>query len=216
MIFIKYIVKIKGDRDKMIELIEFTEPFSNQIKTYYDKRPETKEIGDKFPKNKSEILQELNKVHKHNLNTTSFSSVSLKKCSHKLDPNPTYTDFDILDRVSPWDVKQNVVKAVMFPNGKGNTSKLKSENAFFKVSKEEMRAMYENMVYRLEEDAKLRNEEIRLHAPMTDDEIRMMNGFQKAKLMHYFNDREYSVDFLRELVESRDEKYKEDLEDHMM
>ncbi len=133
----------------MMQLLQLAEPVENSIKMYFDRRPE---LADKPQK------RDINTLAKKNLNS---NSVSLKKCVSKRGPPKTYSDYTKTTRKTPSDARQNVVKTIMFPTD-SKENFVTDENKYLKKQKEEVKTLYENMIMKMEEDAKLRDEEIRL------------------------------------------------------
>ena len=132
-----------------MQLLQLAEPVENSMKMYFDRRPE---LADKPQK------RDINTLAKKNLNS---NSVSLKKCVSKRGPPKTYSDYTKTTRKTPSDARQNVVKTIMFPSD-SKENFVTDENKYLKKQKEEVKTLYENMIMKMEEDAKLRDEEIRL------------------------------------------------------
>ena len=132
-----------------MQLLQLAEPVENSMKMYFDRRPE---LADKPQK------RDINTFAKKNLNS---NSVSLKKCVSKRGPPKTYSDYTKTTRKTPSDARQNVVKTIMFPTD-SKENFVTDENKYLKKQKEEVKTLYENMIMKMEEDAKLRDEEIRL------------------------------------------------------
>ncbi len=132
-----------------MQLLQLAEPVENSMKMYFDRRPE---LADKPQK------RDINTFAKKNLNS---NSVSLKKCVSKRGPPKTYSDYTKTTRKTPSDARQNVVKTIMFPSD-SKENFVTDENKYLKKQKEEVKTLYENMIMKMEEDAKLRDEEIRL------------------------------------------------------
>ena len=141
--------KTKDDRRRMVQLLQFAEPIENSMKIYFDRRPELADKPDK---------KEINTMNKKNTNS---NSVSLKKCVSKKGPPKTYSDYSKTTRKTPSDARQNVVKTIMFPSD-SKENFVTDENKYLRKQKDEVKALYENMIMKMEEDSKLRDEEIRL------------------------------------------------------
>ena len=133
----------------MMQLLQLAEPVENSMKMYFDRRPE---LADKPQK------RDINTLAKKNLNS---NSVSLKKCVSKRGPPKTYSDYTKTTRKTPSDARQNVVKTIMFPTD-SKENFVTDENKYLKKQKDDVKTLYENMIMKMEEDAKLRDEEIRL------------------------------------------------------
>ena len=139
----------KEDRRRIVQLLQFAEPFEQQIKLFYDKRPE---MADK-------------KVSPSNFdydgkNQYLPNSVSLKKCVDKNKKNKK-TSTPSTVRKTPSDARQNVIKTIMFPT-ESNENFATDENKCLKKQKEELIALCENIIMKMEEDGRLREEEFRL------------------------------------------------------
>ena len=132
-----------------MQLLQLAEPVENSMKIYFDRRPE---LADKPQK------KDINTFTKKNINS---NSVSLKKCVSKRGPPKSYSDYSKTTRKTPSDARQNVVKTIMFPSD-SKENFVTDENKYLKKQKEEVKTLYENMIMKMEEDAKLRDEEIRL------------------------------------------------------
>ena len=66
-------------------------------------------------------------------------------------------------RITPSDARRNVVKTIMFPTT-SKESFASDENETLKKQKEEIEAMYDNIITKMEEDGRLREEEFRLQS----------------------------------------------------
>ena len=145
----------------MIQLLKFAEPISQYTQMFFDKRPE---------------IAEKNVSSNYNYdanNQFTKNSVSLKKCLSTTKPtknnnsnkrnsnnnNKTLTAFS--SRKTPSDARQNLIKTIMFPT-ETKESFATDENKCLKKQKEELVAMYENIIMKMEEDGRLREEEFRL------------------------------------------------------
>ena len=133
----------------MVQLLQLAEPVENSMKIYFDRRPELADKPDK---------KAINTMNKKNTNS---NSVSLKKCVSKKGPPKTYSDYSKTTRKTPSDARQNVVKTIMFPSD-SKENFVTDENKYLRKQKDEVKALYENMIMKMEEDSKLRDEEIRL------------------------------------------------------
>ena len=132
-----------------MQLLQLAEPVENSMKMYFDRRPE---LADKPQK------KDINTFTKKNINS---NSVSLKKCVSKRGPPKSYSDYTKTTRKTPSDARQNVVKTIMFPTD-SKENFVTDENKYLKKQKDDVKTLYENMIMKMEEDAKLRDEEIRL------------------------------------------------------
>ena len=150
----------------MMQLLQLAEPVENSMKMYFDRRPE---LADKPQK------RDINTLAKKNLNS---NSVSLKKCVSKRGPPKTYSDYTKTTRKTPSDARQNVVKTIMFPTD-SKENFVTDENKYLKKQKEEVKTLYENMIMKMEEDAKLRDEEIRLQTNNMNSKLQELQRRKK-------------------------------------
>ena len=132
--------KTKDDRRRMVQLLQFAEPIENSMKTYFDRRPDALEKPER--------------------NIYEQNSVSLKKNINRNKNNSKNKNI-ISNRKNPSDGRQNKIKTIMFPTDTKENF-VNDENKTLKKQLEEIKALYENIILKMEEDSKLRDEEIRL------------------------------------------------------
>jgi chromosome segregation ATPase len=132
--------KTKDDRRRMVQLLQFAEPIENSMKTYFDRRPDALEKPER--------------------NIYEQNSVSLKKNINRNKNNSKNKNI-ITNRKTPSDGRQNKIKTIMFPTDTKENF-VNDENKTLKKQLEEIKALYENIILKMEEDSKLRDEEIRL------------------------------------------------------
>ena len=132
--------KTKDDRRRMVQLLQFAEPIENSMKTYFDRRPDALEKPER--------------------NIYEQNSVSLKKNINRNKNNSKNKNI-ISNRKTPSDGRQNKIKTIMFPTDTKENF-VNDENKNLKKQLEEIKALYENIILKMEEDSKLRDEEIRL------------------------------------------------------
>ena len=132
--------KTKDDRRRMVQLLQFAEPIENSMKTFFDRRPEKEK-------------------EKPERNIYEQNSVSLKKNINRNKNNSK--NKNVSNRKTPSDGRQNKIKTIMFPTDTKENF-VNDENKTLKKQLEEMKALYENIILKMEEDSKLRDEEIRL------------------------------------------------------
>ena len=140
-------MQTKEDGRRMVQLLQFAEPIENQLKLFYDKRPEVTE--------RQTTQSNFNYDAK---NQYSSNSVSLKKCVDKSKAKNTTPS---ANRKTPSDARQNIVKTIMFPT-ETKENFATDENKCLKKQKEELIALCENIIMKMEEDGRLREEEFRL------------------------------------------------------
>ena len=149
----KFKLKSKNDRNRMIQLLQFAEPIENSKITFFDRRPES---GSK---------KEIPITPKTIINNNIKRNVSYKKCGTTRYKNKnlakTYNDYTRTNRKYPNEMKQNIVKSIMFPNN-SNENNIDEENKNIEKHKEELKAIYDNTILKLNEEDKLRDEEMRL------------------------------------------------------
>ena len=132
--------KTKDDRRRMVQLLQFAEPIENSMKTYFDRRPDALEKPER--------------------NIYEQNSVSLKKNINRSKNNSKNKNI-ISNRKTQSDGRQNKIKTIMFPTDTKENF-VNDENKTLKKQLEEIKALYENIILKMEEDSKLRDEEIRL------------------------------------------------------
>lgn len=127
---------------------------------FFDRRPEANNRPPtSTPSFPNTILRGTNK------NSKNLKSSSLKKYTttyRKNNKNNTYNDFIRTNRKPPIEAKEIKVKTIMFPNDEKEYH-FNEENKCLNKQKEELKELYENMLIKLNEEDKLRDEEIRLH-----------------------------------------------------
>ena len=136
--------KTKDDRRRMVQLLQFAEPIENSMKTYFDRRPDALEKEKEKPER----------------NIYEQNSVSFKKNINR-NKNNSKNKNVLSNRKTPSDGRQNKIKTIMFPTDTKENF-INDENKSLKKQLEEMKALYDNIILKMEEDSKLRDEEIRL------------------------------------------------------
>ena len=103
-------------------------------------------------------------------------SSSIKKYGtyRKNNKNKAYNDFTRTNRKPPIEARITKVKTIMFPNDE-KEFQFNEENKCLNKQKEELKELYENMLIKLNEQDKLRDEEIRLHTNNMNSKIENMN-----------------------------------------
>jgi hypothetical protein len=123
-------------------------------------------------------------------NSKNFKSSGLKNyissTYRKNTKNMTYTDFTRSNRKPPIEVKQVKVKTIMFPNDEKEYH-FNEENQCLNKQKEELKELYENMILKLNEEDKLRDEEIRLHTIDMNSKIGTMNKKNQILKKNYYD-----------------------------
>ena len=109
-------------------------------------------------------------------NFKNLKSASLKKYGtyRKNNKNKTYNDFTRTNRKPPIEARITKVKTIMFPNDE-KEFQFNEEYKCLNKQKEELKELYENMLIKLNEQDKLRDEEIRLHTNNMNSKIENMN-----------------------------------------
>ena len=172
-------------------MLQLAEPIEQTIKLYFDRRPELREKFSNSERElpdsdnislsahaKSSFVHSRNNsnmltITSKNMKTTgqgiknrtaasSKSSNEIKKINCK-----TTKSFGpkLENRIFPSDEKQHIVRTVLMPemdniNNNNNTSN--EENEFLRKQLVELKNFYENHIFKLEEDRRLREEEHRL------------------------------------------------------
>ncbi|MCQ2816005.1 MAG: hypothetical protein MJ252_01955, partial [archaeon] len=140
---------------------------------YYDRRPET---ATKSPEKKIQIP------------TDDPSSVSLRKCTTLSVPSTSSkrkSKSKQKYRKTPSDARQNIIKTIMLTtNVKENYAKEEYESLL--KQKEEIIAMYENIIMKMEEDGRLREEEFRLQTNNMNNKLAELKKRKKnMDLLNY-------------------------------
>ena len=147
----------------MIQLLKFAEPISQYTQMFFDKRPEIaeKNVSSNYNYDANNQFTKNSVSLKKCLSTTkpTKNNNSNKRNSNSNNNNKTLTAFS--SRKTPSDARQNLIKTIMFPT-ETKESFATDENKCLKKQKEELVAMYENIIMKMEEDGRLREEEFRL------------------------------------------------------
>ena len=134
-----------------MQLLQFAEPIEKSRVIYFDRRPESTRSSNtinQFPKKIFDKNSSKNTIIKNN---TLYS----KKNGNKKN------DFIYSNRKPPIEAKQTIIKSIMFPNDE-KENKFDEEKKCLDKQKEELKELYDNMILKLNEEDKLRDEEIRL------------------------------------------------------
>ena len=134
-----------------MQLLQFAEPIEKSRVIYFDRRPESTRANNtinQFPKKIFDKNSNKNTIVKNN---TLYS----KKNGNKKN------DFIYSNRKPPIEAKQTIIKSIMFPNDE-KENKFDEEKKCLDKQKEELKELYDNMILKLNEEDKLRDEEIRL------------------------------------------------------
>ena len=177
----KFKLKSKDDRSRMIQLLQFAEPIENSKVTFFDRRPESG-IKKEIPITPKTIYNNKNNFKR---------SMSYKKCGTTRSKNKnlakTYNDYTRTNRKCPNEMKQNIVKTIMFPNN-SNEDNIDEEYKCLQKHKEELKAIYDNMILKLNEEDKLRDEEMRLQ---TNNMNSHLNDLSKRN--NYLKNQNYNL-----------------------
>ena len=118
---------------------------------------------------------------KNNFQKLKISSLKKKVTYRKNNKNKTNNnDYIRTNRKPPIEARIAKVKTIMFPNDE-KENHFNEENKCLNKQKEELKELYENMLIKLNEEDKLRDEEIRLHTINMNSNIENMN--KKNKLL---------------------------------
>jgi hypothetical protein len=152
--------------------LQFAEPIEKSKVIFYDRRPETsklppKSLAESFP---NTILGASGK----NLKSTSLKKYSTYRKKNNNNKKKAYNDFIRTNRKPPIEARITKVKTIMFPNDEKEFH-YNEENKCLMKQKEELKELYENMLIKLNEQDKLRDEEIRLHTINMNSNIEKMN-----------------------------------------
>lgn len=176
-------MRSKEDRRRLSQLLELAEPIEQTIKLYYDRRPDKLEKYNKSDYEKDSIA--LSKSMKRPMSTKSTTN-DMKRTSSKLRSN-TKLEY----RISPSDEKQQIVRTILFPNHEIHNAQ-NEENEFLKKQLVDLKNFYENQIMRMEEDRRLREEEIRLNILNNKDkEQELLKKNQKLEKLNYELTKDY-------------------------
>ena len=139
-----------------MQLLQFAEPIEKSKVIYFDRRPESSRPvnqTNQFPKT----------LYDKNAKINTLKSTNIKKYStyNKKSNNNKKDDFIRSFRKPPIEAKQTIIKSIMFPNDEKEIN-FNEEKRCLDKQKEELKELYENMILKLNEEDKLRDEEIRL------------------------------------------------------
>ncbi len=148
---------------------------------YYDRRPEKLE---KF--NKTDFEKDSIALSRFQKSMSAKSTNDIRKNSSKCK-----TSTKVGYRIPPSDEKQQIVRTVLFPNHEINTAQ-NEENDFLRKQLVDMKNFYENQIMRMEEDRRLREEEIRLHVLNNKDKVEdLLKKNQKLEKLNYELTKDY-------------------------
>ena len=140
---------------------------------FFDRRPES---NNRPPSSNTAFLSTIMGGTKKN--SKNVKSSSLKKYSttyRKNNKKNIYNnDFTRTNRKPPIEAKEIKVKTIMFPNDE-KENHFNEENKCLNKQKEELKELYENMLIKLNEEDKLRDEEIRLHTINMNSNLENLN-----------------------------------------
>lgn len=156
--------------------MQFAEPIEKSKVIFFDRRPES---NTNIPNSKNTFPNTLFGGEKQN-NYKNIKSASSKKYTiyKKSKNNKTYTDFSRTTRKPPIETKETKVKTIMFPNDEKELH-FNEENKCLNKQKEELKELYDNMLIKLNEEDKLRDEEIRLQTLNMNKNLENLNKKNK-------------------------------------
>lgn len=137
-----------------MQLLQFAEPIEKQKVIYFDRRPESsrpQNNNNHFPK----------KIFDKNSNKNKTEIGIKKYATYNKKTNNKNGNFIYSNRNPPIEAKQTIIKSIMFPNDEKEIN-FDEEKRCLNKHKEELKELYENMILKLNEEDKLRDEEIRL------------------------------------------------------
>jgi coiled-coil domain-containing protein 77 len=171
------IVRSKEDRRRLSQLLELAEPIEQTIKLYYDRRPEKLE---KFNRSDYDSIA----LSKSQRPMSTKSTTDMRRNSSKSKTSSKL-------RIPPSDEKQQIVRTVLFPNHELNNAQ-NEENEYLRKQLVELKNFYEIQIMRMEEDRRLREEEIRLHILNNKDkEDELIKKNQKLEKLNYELTKDY-------------------------
>ena len=137
-----------------MQLLQFAEPIEKQKVIYFDRRPESSR-----PQNNNNHLPK--KIFDKNSNKNKTEIGIKKYATYNKKTNNKNDNFIYSNRNPPIEAKQTIIKSIMFPNDEKEIN-FDEEKRCLNKHKEELKELYENMILKLNEEDKLRDEEIRL------------------------------------------------------
>ena len=137
-----------------MQLLQFAEPIEKQKVIYFDRRPESSR-----PQNNNNLFPK--KIFDKNSNKNKTEIGIKKYASYNKKTNNKNDNFIYSNRNPPIEAKQTIIKSIMFPNDEKEIN-FDEEKRCLNKHKEELKELYENMILKLNEEDKLRDEEIRL------------------------------------------------------
>ena len=138
-----------------MQLLQFAEPIEKEKIIYFDRRPEAN-------KNKSPGFKPSNIISPKNQNNNFNTLSSNKYYTYRKNNTQKKDDFYRNKRRAPVETKKIVIQASMFPVDQKEIN-LNEDNKYLSKQKEELIELYENLLVKINEQDKLRDEEIRLH-----------------------------------------------------
>lgn len=142
-----------------MQLLQFAEPIEKSKVVFFDRRPES---NNTTQNGNSGFPNTLFRGEKKNNFKNIRSSSSNKIRTYRNNKNKkTYEDFTRTNRKPPIEAKETKVKTIMFPNDEKELY-FNEENRCLNKQKEELKEIYDNMLIKLNEEDKLRDEEMRL------------------------------------------------------
>ena len=137
-----------------MQLLQFAEPIEKQKVIYFDRRPESSR-----PQNNNNIFPK--KIFDKNSNKNKTEIGIKKYATYNKKTNNKNDNFIYSNRNPPIEAKQTIIKSIMFPNDEKEIN-FDEEKRCLNKHKEELKELYENLILKLNEEDKLRDEEIRL------------------------------------------------------
>jgi coiled-coil domain-containing protein 77 len=182
-------LRTKEDRRRLTQLLQLAEPVEQTIKLFYDRRPEKLE---KYPgaggvaSYKSEYCNDPQNISlTKSLRKTGSKTKSIgKPTRNKIQNIQNVFHFGDV-RIAPSDEKQHIVRTIMLPNQEEETA-MKNENEFLKSQLSNLKLHYESQIFKMEEDRRLREEEIRLRDIHNKEKIEdLVKKNQKLEKINY-------------------------------
>jgi hypothetical protein len=190
-----YPVRSREDRRRLVQLLQLAEPIEQTIKLYYDKRPEKLEKYSRNDFDPESIA--LSKSITSNANMSGYSTnKSLRSNSSKktvksniLKKNSSNNPLEY--RIPTSDEKQQILRTILFPNHE-TVNTQNEENDFLKKQLIDMKRFYETQISKMEEERRLREEEIRLFILNSKErEEDLLKKNQKLEKLNYELTKDY-------------------------
>jgi hypothetical protein len=176
-----------------VQLLQLAEPIEQTIKLYYDRRPEKLE---KYATNQldPESIGLMKTMSTANISSMSGGTkTTLRSSSSKkiIKKKSGVMNNPLEYRIPTSDEKQQILRTILFPNHE-TVSTQNEENEFLKKQLVDLKKFYEIQINRMEDERRLREEEIRLLVLNSKDrEDDLLKKNQKLERLNYELTKDY-------------------------